>query len=211
MSLRLSPIRLIYLALAVCVAGCATGGALTPLPYADDFSTTTSGWKTVNDPAVTVAYQDGALHFSVDELDQIAWSVSGRRFADFTLTVDATQVAGPNDNSYGVIVRYVDDRNFYRLDISGDGYYAINQRKDGAWIKLQDWTESPAIQPGAATNQLQVTARGPQFALLVNGQPVTTFTAEDFAQGDIGLTAGTLFDTPGVRIAFDNLTVTEAK
>ena len=79
----------------------------------------------------------------------MAWSVPrDKRFGDFVLDVDATQVDGPNDNSYGVIFRYVDDRNFYRLDISGDGYFAVFKYKDGKWTKVQDYTETAGRQAG---------------------------------------------------------------
>jgi hypothetical protein len=186
---------------------CSPSPALTPLPYADDFSDPAGGWKTVDDPALHIRYQDGALHFTIGDLDQIVWSIAGKRFENFTLDVDATQVTGPGDNNYGVLIRYVDEKNFYRLDISGDGYFAINKYQAGKWIKLQDWTESPAIRREAATNHLQVIANGHRFTLVVNGQTVTTFSDADFKQGDIGLTAGTLFDNAGVHIAFDNLTV----
>jgi hypothetical protein len=202
--------RLILL-IAVLLGACSPTSGLTPLPYADDFSNANNGWKVVNDQAIQIRYQDGALHFTIDDLDQIVWSVAGKRFGDFTLDVDATQVGGPNDNSYGVLIRYVDEKNFYRLDISGDGYYAVNKYQAGKWIKLQDWTESAAIKTDAATNHLQVIARGNQFAFNINGQPVTTFSDDEFKQGDIGLTAGTLFDNAGVQIAFDNLTVSEVK
>lgn len=198
----------------ICLAAlvaCRPASALTPLPYADDFSNSASGWKTVTDPALQIGYQDGALRFTIADLDQIVWSIAGQRFENFTLDVDATQLGGPNDNSYGVLIRYVDDRNFYRLDISGDGYFAINKYQAGQWLKLQDWTESAAIQRAAATNHLQVIARGNQFTLVVNGTTVTTFTDAEFKQGDIGLTAGTLFDTAGVKIAFDHLTLSEVK
>jgi hypothetical protein len=193
------------------LVACSSGSTLTPLPYADDFSNASSGWKVVNDKAIQIRYQDGALHFTIDELDQIAWSIAGKRFDNFALDVDATQVEGPGDNSYGVLIRYVDDKNFYRLDISGDGYFAVNKYLAGKWIKLQDWTESTAIKHDAATNHLRVIARGNQFTFNVNGQSVTTFTDDAFKQGDIGLTAGTLFDNAGVHIAFDNLTLSEAK
>lgn len=189
------------------LVACSPSPALTPLPYADDFSNPVSGWKTVNDQTLHIRYQDGALHFTIDDLDQIVWSIAGQRFENFTLDVDATQVEGPSDNSYGVLIRYVDEKNFYRLDISGDGYFAINKYQAGQWIKLQDWTESPAIQRETATNHLQVIAKGHQFTLAVNGASVTTFSDDEFKQGDIGLTAGTLFDNAGVHIAFDNLTV----
>ncbi len=202
--------RWVLLAMALILAAC--GPALTPLPYSDDFSNPTSGWKTVDDEAVKIAYQDGALHFVVNDLDTQAWSVpKDKRFGDFVLDVDATQIAGPNDNSYGVIFRYVDDRNFYRADISGDGYYALFKYKDGKWNKLQDYVESAAVKQDQSTNHIQIVAEGKQFALNVNGQAVKTFTDSDFPTGNVGVTAGTLFDNAGVHIAFDNLTVSEVK
>ena len=200
----------IILLTTVVLAAC--GPTLTALPYADDFSSPASGWKTVNDPAVKINYQDGALQFMIPELDTLAWSVSkDKRFGDFVLDVDATQVEGPNDNSYGVIFRYVDDRNFYRLDISGDGYFAVFKYKDGKWTKLQDYTETPAVKQGAATNHLQVIAKGNQFTFNVNDQLVKIFSDSDFANGNVGVTAGALFDNADVHIAFDNLRVSELK
>ncbi len=207
---RISPARWLILATMLLLAAC--GPVLTPLPYTDDFSNPASGWKTVHDPALTIAYQDGTLQFNIDDLDTLAWSApKDKRFGDFVLDVDATQVAGPNDNSYGVIFRYVDDRNFYRADISGDGYFALFKYKDGKWTKLQDYVESAAVKQGTATNHLQIIAKGNQFTLNVNGQPLKTFSDGDFSNGNVGVTAGTLFDNAGVRIAFDNVTVSEVK
>jgi hypothetical protein len=195
---------------AMALAAC--GPALTPLPFVDDFSTTANGWKTASDEAIKIEMQDGALHFTIDDLDTIAWSTpQDKRFGDFVLDVDATQLEGPNDNTYGVIFRYQDDRNFYRLDISGDGYYAVFKRKDGAWSKVQDYAASAAVKQGNATNHLQVIAQDNQFTFNVNGETVKTFSDGDFASGNIGLTAGSLFDNAGVRIAFDQLTVNEVK
>ena len=156
--LRMNLFRMLFLLVRLLLVACSPSSALTPLPYADDFSNPASGWKTVNDQALHIRYQDGALHFTIDDLDQIVWSIAGKRFENFTLDVDATQVAGPSDNNYGVLIRYVDEKNFYRLDISGDGYFAINKYQAGKWIKLQDWTESAAIKREAATNHLQVIA-----------------------------------------------------
>lgn len=200
------PFILIILVLSAC------GPTLTPLPYTDDFSTSDGGWKTAKDEAIKIGVQDGALHFTIDDLDTIAWSTpKDKRFGDFVLDVEATQVDGPSDNTYGVIFRYQDDRNFYRIDISGDGYYAVFKRKDGVWIKLQEYVVTPAIQQGNATNHLQVIAKGDQFTFNVNGQAVKTFSDKDFPTGNIGVAAGTLSNEAGVHIAFDNLKVSEVK
>jgi hypothetical protein len=204
--------QFLFLTIGLCaftLAAC--GPALTPLPYADDFSTA-GGWKTAGDETIKIEAQDGALRFTIGDLDTIAWSTPrDKRFGDFVLDVDASQVDGPNDNTYGVIFRYQDDRNFYRLDISGDGYFAVFKRKDGAWTKVQDYVETPAVKQGNATNHLQVIARGSQFTFNVNGETVKTFSDSDFSSGNVGVTAGTLFDNAGVHIAFDNLKVSEVK
>jgi hypothetical protein len=199
---------------------CTSGGsksnpaaptAFTPLPFVDNFDNPASGWKTSADTAIQIKYQNSALQFVIDDINQIAWSTPNQKFGDFTLDVDTTQLDGPDDNGYGIIVRYVDDRNFYRLDISGDGYYDAMKFKDGKWIKLQDWAESTAIHQGATTNHLRVNAQSNRFTFTVNDQVVYTFTDDDFRQGDIGLSAGTFFDHAGVRISFDNLQVTGPK
>jgi hypothetical protein len=202
--------RWLFIPFILVLSACAP--ALTPLPFADDFATTSNGWKTASDEAIQISQQDGALHFTIGDLDTIAWSTpTDKRFGDFLLDVDATQVEGPNDNTYGVIFRYQDDRNFYRFDISGDGYFAVFKRKDGAWSKVQDYVESTAVKQGNTTNHLQVIAKGNQFTFNVNGETVKAFSDGDFASGNIGMTAGTLFENAGVRIAFDNLTVNEVK
>ena len=202
--------RCLVLMLLWALAAC--GPALTPLPYTEAFSDPNSGWKTASDEAIKIGVQDGALHFKIDDLDTIAWSTpKDKHFGDFVLDVDAQQEAGPNDNTYGVIFRYQDDRNFYRLDISGDGYFAVFKRKDGVWTKVQDYVETPAVKQGNATNHLQVIAKGNQFTCSVNGETVKTFSDGDFPAGNVGVTAGTLFDNAGVQIAFDNLKVSEVK
>ncbi|HTP07284.1 MAG TPA: family 16 glycoside hydrolase [Anaerolineae bacterium] len=202
--------RLLFIAFILVLSAC--GPALTPLPFTEDFSNANNGWKTANDDAIKIDLKDGALHFTIDDLDTIAWSTpKDKRFGDFVLDVDATQLEGPNDNTYGVIFRYQDDRNFYRLDISGDGYYAVFKRKDGAWTKMQEYVEASAIQQGNTTNHLQVIAKGDQFTFNVNGQPVKTFSDKDFPNGNLGVSAGTLSDEAGVHIAFDNLKVSEVK
>ena len=54
-------------------------------------------------------------------------------------------------------------------------------------------------------------AKGNQFTFNVNDQLVKTFSDSDFANGNVGVTAGALFDNADVHIAFDNLRVSEVK
>jgi len=190
------------------LAACQSAPAVSGLPFRDGFDNPGSGWTTVDTDPLRIIYQDGALHFQVSAPDSAAWAVAGKRLDDFILDVDAMQIEGSDNNHYGVIVRYTDEKNFYRLDISGDGYYSIQRYKDGAWEVLINWPESAAIKQGATTNHLRVIAEGPKLTWVVNGTTVAQIEDADILAGDIGLTAGTFPDEPGVHVAFDNIEVT---
>jgi len=203
----------VFLLLATLVACGSQGGdgdKPDSLPFEDSFQTQ-GDWHTTSDPEVEIAYQDGGLSIEIKVLDQVAWTVSGRHFEDFAIDVDATQVGGPDDNSYGVIARYVDDKSFYRFEISGDGYYAIHARDGLEWIPLVNWTESAAINQGQATNHLRVECQGNNLTFYVNDQLLERATDDRYQQGDVGLVAATLFGEPGTHILFKDFQVTALK
>ena len=200
-------VHLSLLCVLIILPACQSAPPVSDLPFRDDFSNAASGWSPPDTGQLKIAYQDGGLHFVVGALDSTGWAVAGKRADDFILDVDAAQIEGPDDNHYGVIVRYADEENFYRLDVSGDGYYSVHRFRNGEWEKLMDWLESPAIQQGATTNHLRVIADGPKLTWIVNGTILAEIDAVDILSGDVGLTAGAFFDQAGVHIAFDNFEV----
>lgn len=164
-------------------------------------------WQLSADAAASVAVMDGALRVHVFELGQVAWAAAGRTYSDFRLTVEATQASGPDDNEYGVLIRMAGDKQFYVFSISGDGYARIARYNNGSWSILgPDWVESAAIHQGAATNVLEIEARGTTFMFNVNGTQVLQVEDAQLAKGDIGLYAGA-FNEADVVIDFDNLEV----
>ena len=181
-----------------------------PQSFHETFDDARNGWTLVQNNQAEIAITDGQLRITVKQPDSLAWSVAaGKTFGDLTLDVDATPLAGPDDNDYGVIVRRVDDDNFYRFEISGDGYYNIQKRQKGKWQKLiADWMESSAIHTGAATNHLRVTCAGRTLTFFVNQVQVAQITDDAFARGEVGVLAGTLTE-PGVQVAFDNVQVSK--
>lgn len=189
------------------LSACAPGAAL---PFRESFDDARSGWTLVQSSRANIAISSGQLRIAVKQPDSLAWSVAaGKTFDDFTLDVDATPLAGPDDNDYGVIVRRVDDDNFYRFEISGDGYYNVQKREKGKWQKLiVDWTESAAIRKGKTTNHLRVACAGRTLTFYVNQIQVAQVTDASFARGAVGVLAGTLAES-GVQVAFDNLQVSK--
>ncbi len=197
--------RLLVVALVVFLVAC--GGE--QLPWSDDFSDPASGWQAELDASAEVRCCEGVMRLLVKVPNRLAWASAGREFSDFHLAVEATQVAGPDDNEYGVLVRMRDADHFYRFSISGDGYYLVSKYDGGAWEVLNgDWTSSAAIHLGAVTNLLEVVCQSATMTFLVNGVTLAQVEDGSYSRGDVGLYAGSFFE-PGVEIHFDNLTVTE--
>lgn len=190
-------------ALAVALPACGAGDHG---PWTETFDDA-GDWQLSADAAASVSVADGALRVHVHELGQVAWAAAGRTYSDFRLTVEATQVSGPDDNEYGVLTRMAGDEQFYVFSISGDGYARIARYDNGSWTVLgPDWVESDAIHQGAATNVLKVEARGATYIFSVNETQVLQVEDAQLAKGDIGLYAGA-FNEADVVIDFDNLEV----
>ena len=143
---------------AVLLVACASS---SDLPWSDDFSSSGT-WQAESDATAEVGVRDGVMRVHVVVPNQLAWATAGKDLADFYLTVEATQVSGPDDNEYGVLVRMEDSASFYRFSISGDGYYLISKFDDGSpEILGTNWAPSEAIQQGRATNVIEVVADDP--------------------------------------------------
>lgn len=180
-------------------------------------------------PALIVEYGSGAP-------DEVVWSVLDRKFSDFDLRVTARLLEGPVDqNQFGVVFRYRDESNFYIFRISADGYYSLGRVRNGVQEKISDWGVSELIRQGNALNEIRVIGYGDEFRFFINGQPAplclkgenetsmwanwegpgicytsepaAVFRDEAFAQGRIGLAAGTI-DGSDVAVAFDDVIVT---
>lgn len=196
---------LLTLALAACGSkgnGGGDGGS-----FSDTFDTPGS-WRVIADPEVEIAHADGGLTIAIKVIDRVAWTVAGRRFKDGVVSVDATPVGGPDDNAYGLVIRHKDDRNFYRFEVSADGYFAVQAPQGSlAWEFLVDWTASPAIKKGRETNHLAVECSGSTMVFYANGVELTRVEDSRYAEGDVGLIAGTFYTEAGTHILFDNFTV----
>ena len=178
------------------------------LPLEDDFSAPGT-WQAESDATAQVGVGEGVLRVHVAVPNQLAWASVGYRFSDFRLTVEASQVSGPDDNEYGVLVRMEDNSHFYRFSISGDGYYLVSKYDGEEWEEFgSDWEFSEAIHLGAATNVLEVVCQKDTMTFSVNGVQLAQIEDGDYRSGDLGLYAGTFFE-PDVEIHFDNLQVNQ--
>lgn len=172
------------------------------LVYEDDFSDSFGGWDDAFDTYTTKQYGNNRYQIEVNTSNLIAWGLANRDVADFELEVEARQEGGANDNSYGLLFRVLDRENFYRFDVSGDGFYLLSKFQQGQWFTLVDWTASPYVNED--TNILKVAAFGPNIAVWANGQQLTSVTDDSLSHGNFGFFAST-FGEPYMWVSFDNL------
>lgn len=178
--------------------------------FFDDFSETKSGWDRFQGEIGLTDYREETYRIQVNEPNTDLFANPGGIFKDIVIEVNAAMLGGPANNSFGVICRYRDEKNFYSAQISSDGYAGIFRMKDGA-VKLLGHKEMipvPAILGGSAANRIRFECIGSSLALAVNGAPADAREDKSFENGDVGLIAGT-FEEAGTLIAFDDFRVTQ--
>jgi hypothetical protein len=137
------------------------------------------------------------------------------RLANFQLDVDARRVGGPDQGSYGVTFRVQAQGP---TDKTAARYNFLVHPDTGSvgltWTDANDVgkvvvprTTTPAIKKGDGTNHLTVIARGDMVTLIVNGQVVGTYHAEQTEAGAVGLIVinpANAIATTGMAAAFSN-------
>jgi hypothetical protein len=176
--------------------------------FFDDFSNTKSGWDRFTGEIGSTDYKNKAYKISVNEPNTDLFSNPYKIFKDIIIEVNATRVSGPDNNSFGVICRFQNEKNFYAAQISSDGYAGIFLMKEGVYKLLghDKMIPVPAIMGGSSLNAIHFECIGNSLALAVNGSPVDAREDKSFENGDVGLIAGT-FEEAGVVIAFNNFKV----
>jgi hypothetical protein len=174
------------------------------LVYEDDFSDPGSGWDDAFDRYTTKQYGNNKYYIEVTTSNLVAWGLANRDVADFRLEVNAGQEAGPANNGYGILFRFQDRNNFYRFDISGDGYFLLSKFHDGEWVTLVPWTASSAINLGQVNNRLGVEAVGSQIRIYANSTLLAEVKDDTLTHGNFGFFANT-FSDPNLIVSYDDI------
>ena len=198
------------------VAACSGGGSADiandpDVLYQDNFAVGSTGpWEVEGDASGRTAVLDEQLTIEIDAPSTLQFvTLPEPIFSDFILSVDARQIAGDGQGSYGILFRMQDTTQFYRFEVTGSGLYVVERRNaDGSWTRfVSDWAETPAINQGVgAVNQLRIEAVGTTMRFYVNDTLVQQVSDNLYLSGTIALDAGT-FGQPGLQVAFDNLVV----
>lgn len=202
---------LIALLITLFLVGCDRAPAGPPPLFADEFIPGQMGqWQIEGDASGQTAVVDEQLLIDINAPQTIQFAtLLSPQFADFILEVDARQLRGDLQSSFGVLFRMQSPTEFYRFEITGNGFYMLERRNgDGTWTRfVDDWTPSPAINQGInAINRLRVEAAGRNISIYVNDILLHQASDNAYIGGTIALDAGT-FIAPELRVAFDNMVV----
>lgn len=157
--------------------------------------------------------ENGRYILTITEPETIAWVHEQRAFSEGTYEVEAALQSGPEASVFGLLLLGSSDlSSFVYCVITGDGRYDVGYCEDGCQVQrslIGDLTLAYAIQPGNATNFLQVTLEDGRLTLSVNGTLVSQVNDLDYTSGLVGLIGeSSIFG--GFEAAFDNLRVIEA-
>jgi len=179
--------------------------------FEDDFSGSPTGWGTLGREGGSIGFEYEGMVITVNLPQYLFWSVNGDRYTDARIDVDAVLLSGPTNDALGVICRFQDNDNYYGFMISHDGYYGIYKMIDGQMVMSSaegNMNFSEAIRQGGVVNHIQVVCEDNILSLIVNDVLLAEVKDDSFSDGRIGLIAGA-YDTPGVKVLFDNLRVTQ--
>ncbi len=183
-------------------------------PYLETFDAAGT-WRVGDDLEASGQVIDGVYRFAVEPYNSYFWTTAGVSFTDGVFSVEATQVEGPLNPGFGMLLRVDDQQDaFYMFLVSGDGWVLVARcflacSGDNRVELINDsWFESAAVNQGLGeTNELKVEANAGNLVFYVNEQLVGAVTDEAINGSDIGLIVRTI-DTGNVVVEFDNFSVT---
>jgi hypothetical protein len=173
----------------------------------DDFSDSSGNWPQVSGPGGSSGVVHGTYQFQVFSAHYEILATPGHTFRDVQVEADATRLAGPAKNLFGLVCRSSNSENFYFFAVSSDGYFGLGKVKNAraALLGQAMMAYSPAILQGNP-NHLRFDCIGETLKGFVNGQFVAIGRDADFHTGEVGLVAGAP-DSPGVDVSFDNFVI----
>ena len=175
----------------------------------DNFSTNINNWNVwENKTGSAVSYYQEGLVFVINTPQYDYISVPKGSFGNVRVEATANKLTGPDDNDYGIICRYQNEKNYYSFIISSDGYFGIIKVKEGTYqiLNSANLEYNSMIHRGYELNHLRADCIGSVLNFYVNATKLAEVTDTDFSGGKVGLIAGS-FNAPGVAILFDNFLV----
>ncbi len=174
--------------------------------FSDDFSSNANKWPTYTANNINYLVYNGKYVVDIDDSLTYCMTIPVKIDTTKNYTISATMVhtSGALNAGYGIYFGGSDLKNYYTLDISGNGYYRLDLTTAAAgYSTIVPWTSSAAIKQGNyVENEVKLVKDGASWKIMINGQLVNTVPCRSF----MGNLIGFVKNLP-LRIEFDNLKV----
>ena len=206
---------IIFIVVAATLVACADAGPIVPgqtddALFVEPFGPVEGEWRLENDELSRAYVAQEQLNIEVDGPNLVHYvTLDSDRFADFTLDVKVTRLAGDPLSSFGVLFRIQDVGGFYRLALTGDGQFLVElHRADGSKVNLSgDWQQTTSLRTEVGEpNQIRIVADGSDFEFYANSLLLTRLSDSSLGEGKLAVNAGT-FGRSGLQVAFDDFVV----
>jgi lysophospholipase L1-like esterase len=167
-----------------------------------------TGWSTVNQstpgtPSWSVVNQQYKQANDLKGFDQsyhlgsYAYWTAGTAWDDYRVWATITPIDSPARDTAGLMFRYTDQNNYYRLSLSRvQGFYRLEKKVDGVFSTIAVTGRGPLLE----SQEVGVEVNGSNIIIEVNGQPL-------FSTIDTSLTTGTIALYNMGPATFDNIAV----
>lgn len=203
----LVPCLIVILACRLSVHPYSSGEVL----FADDFSELNQNWDTWDEPGESaVSFFESGLIMIVYTPNMDAITTNHNFYSDVSIQTIVKKRFGTNDNAYGIVCRYLNDKNYYGFLMSSDGYYGIVKVVNGDYILLssKNMEYDEGIRKDKEENLLHAVCEGTTLTLFINGKEKTSVVDYDLKTGKTGLITGSFADSGETAVFFDNFLVT---
>ena len=165
----------------------------TSVALFDTLATSTSTWNSSS----ICQFNSSSYTISIQQAHTLQYCLNNsQKFAEIAYQVTMTVQQG---DCGGLVFRYVDNNNFYYIDVCQDGTYDVGDYVNGTQNLRYNNTQanSSIIQGTGKQNVIAITVQGDTVNVFINGHTVDTVTSQaltssTFTQGEVGLLADDL-------------------
>jgi len=162
-------------------------------------------WKEIFEDNYSTSFYNSGFLFSIFGADMTLWKYWQDEVTDGRGEVDV-QVLPDSDTSLFGIICNINDKDFYALEVTSAGLFAIDRHTASGWIALYPWEFSDQINQGASQNHIAADCSGGTLRLYVNDSLLAEVEDDELTSGKLGLIAGT-WGSENTDILFDNFYV----
>lgn len=192
--------------------GTGTASVSINVVYSDDFSNGMGNWSTVNDSGAVSSWvvtggmlkQQNRVENRAGAFDQsyhrgtYAYFTAGMALSNYRFSVDAIFLSTGLADDVGVMFRYQNNNNYYRLSMNSRyGFTRLEKKVAGVFTPLA--VNARGYSVGQLLN-FTIDLNGPLIQVLVNGEPL-------FAVNDTSLASGSVALYTQDQADFDNLLI----